>query len=124
MTRQQILKYTAERFGTVSEHLWLRYPNYEVLRCVENGKWYGVVMDVPKYKIGQSGDDRTDILVIKGSEDDIPHIVGEKGFAPAYHMNKKHWFSVILADAEEKAVYAMIEKSYRMIKPSEDQKDP
>ena len=116
MTRQQILQYVKEKYGTVSQHLWLKYPDYEVLRHEGEGKWYGIIMDVPRKKIGLEGDGTIDILVLKGKPDDIIHICDMKGFAPAYHMNKKHWFTAVLSEAEDSAVWGMIDKSYELTK--------
>ena len=116
MTREQILQYANEKYNTVSEHLWLKYPNYEVLRHDGGGKWYGIIMDIPQKKIERSGDGVIDILVLKGEPDDIVHICDMKGFAPAYHMNKKHWFTVVLSEAEEDVICGMIDKSYQLTK--------
>ena len=116
MTRGQVLQYTSEQYGTVSEHLWLKYPDYEVLRHESGGKWYGIIMDIPAKKLGLPGDGTIDILVLKGKPEDIVHICDMKGFAPAYHMNKKHWFTVILGEVEEYTVCGMIDVSYELTK--------
>ena len=116
MTRGQILQYVKEEYGTVSERLWLKYPDYEVLRHENGGKWYGIIMDIPKSRIGLQGEDIIDVLVLKGKPDDIVHICDMKGFAPAYHMNKKHWFTVIPEEVEEAAICGMIDKSYQLTK--------
>lgn len=115
MTRQQILKYAEEKYGTIPERLWLKYPGYEVLRHPHGGKWYGIIMDIPQNKIGLKGGKITDILVLKGDPDDIVHIIESEGFAPAYHMNKKHWFTVILDDVRsEEDIYMLLENSYNI----------
>ena len=116
MTRHQVLQYAKEEYGTVSEHLWLKYPDYEVLRHEGGGKWYGIIMDVPQKKIGLEGDRVIDILVLKGRSDDIVHICDMKGFAPGYHMNKKHWFTVVLDEVDEGVVCKMIDNSYELTK--------
>ena len=116
MTREQVLQYVSNEYGTVSEHLWLKYPDYEVLRHEGGGKWYGIIMDVPRNKIGLEGDKAIDILVLKGKPEDVVHICDMKGFAPAYHMNKKHWFTVILGEVEDSVVCEMIDKSYELTK--------
>lgn len=114
MTRQQVLQYVSNEYGTVSQRLWLKYPNYEVLRHENDGKWYGVIMDIPKNKIGLQGDGVIDVLVLKGKPDDVVHICDMKGFAPAYHMNKKHWFTAVLSEVEEDIICGMIDKSYEL----------
>ena len=116
MTRQQVLQYAKEKYGTVSEHLWLKYPDYEVLRHENGGKWYGIIMDVPKNRIGLEGEEAIDVLVLKGKPDDIVHICEMEGFAPAYHMNKKHWVTVIPDKVEDSVIVGMIDKSYELTK--------
>lgn len=116
MTREQILQYAREKYGTESEHLWVKYPNYEILRKPVSGKWYGILMDVPKNKVGLQGDEIIDILLLKDKPENVVHICEMEGFAPAYHMNKKHWFGVILDNADEAVVYGMIDKSYQLTK--------
>ena len=116
MTRGQILQYVKEKYGTVSEHLWLKYPDYEVLRHENEGKWYGIIMDIPKSKIGRQGNDVIDILVLKGKPEDVIHICDMEGFAPAYHMNKKHWFTVVLDEVEDSVVCGLTDKSYELTK--------
>lgn len=117
MTRLQILDYVNKNYGTISEHLWEKYPKYEVLRHFSNKKWYGVIMNIPKSKIGFKGDSLIDILVLKGNPDDIVHITEMNGFAPAYHMNKKHWYTIVLDEnLNEEVVFQMIDKSYNLTK--------
>ena len=120
MTRSQILDYVNDQYGTLPEHLWAKYPQYEVLRHSSNKKWYGALMDIPQNKIGLSGDAIIDILVLKGNPDDIVHIIEMNGFTPAYHMNKKHWFTVILKEiSNNDMIYQMIDKSYSLTKKPE-----
>ena len=116
MTRGQILQYANKKYGTVSEHLWVKYPDYEVLRHEDGGKWYGVIMDIPENKIGRSGSRVIDVIVLKGKADDVVHICDMKGFAPAYHMNKKHWFTAVLDEVEDSVICGMIENSYQLTK--------
>ena len=116
MTRQQVLQYVNEEYATVTQRLWLKYPNYEVLRHENGGKWYGVIMDVPQKKIGLEGDKVIDVLVLKGKPEDVVHICDMKGFAPGYHMNKKHWFTVVLEEVEERVICELIDKSYELTK--------
>lgn len=117
VTRADILKYANENFNTKSEHLWARYPTYEVLRHDRNKKWYGVIMDVPGIKVGLDGEEAVDILDIKCEPDMIASLVSQKGFAPAYHMNKKHWITVILdGTVADDVIYNLIDLSYEMTK--------
>ena len=117
MTRSQVFAYCKENYHTLPEYLWNSAPDYAVLRNLSTKKWYGAIMNIPRNKVGLSGNDIIDVLVIKGNPDDIVHIVEMDGFAPAYHMNKKHWFAVILehfTPENESVVMGLLDKSYQL----------
>lgn len=85
-----------------------------VLRHGEGGKWFGLVMNVEKSRVGIAGEGKIDVLNVKCDPDEA-FIVRElyESIIPAYHMNKRHWISVILngtvpLDFTER----LIEKSY------------
>ena len=59
--RDEILSYARERFGTEPDYPWDSEPTYAVLRHKKSKKWYGLIMDIPREKLGLSGG-RTDIL--------------------------------------------------------------
>ena len=53
--RADIFDYANKKQGTMPEFLWIPFPNYAVLRRPDNKKWYAIVMDVPKNKLGLKG---------------------------------------------------------------------
>ena len=55
-------------------------------------------MNIDKYKIDKSLKGETEIVNLKIDKDKIPDLLKEKGFYPAYHMNKKNWITIILDD--------------------------
>lgn len=93
--RQDVLAFASEQYGTEPEFLWASYPGYAVLRH-RNGKWYGIVMDVPRERLGLSGQGCVDILNVKCEPDVIGAFRQRDGFLPAYHMNRSHWLTVLL----------------------------
>lgn len=85
-----------------------------VLRHGEGGKWFGLVMNVKKCRVGIEGEGCIDVLNLKCDPEEA-FIVRElyESIIPAYHMNKRLWISVILngtvpLDFTER----LIEKSY------------
>lgn len=78
--RDEILKYVNKKYGTAPEFLWARYPNYAVLRRADNKKWYGIILDVPRKRLGLDGDDIIDILNVKCDAGLYAFINGEKAF--------------------------------------------
>lgn len=56
MRKEEIYEYVKRQYGTVPEHLWVTNPDSAVLRH-NNGKWYAVIMNVEKSKLGLDGND-------------------------------------------------------------------
>ena len=63
--RESILRYAAENFGTTPEYLWKSTPDAAVLRHRENGKWYGLLTDIPAEKLGLPSGRTVHILNVK-----------------------------------------------------------
>ena len=62
-TRETLLAYAMKKYKTSPERLWAKYPDYQVLRHSDSEKWYGVIMDIPREKLGLAGSGKVDILV-------------------------------------------------------------
>lgn len=113
VTRADILKYAEENYNTVSEHLWAKSPHNEILRHKHNQKWYAILMDVPKCKVGLEGNEIIDIINVKLDPDMVLSLCEQKGFSKAYHMNKKHWLTIILdGTVSDNEIYNLIDFSY------------
>ena len=112
-TRKTVLEYVQTQYSTQGERLWERYPEYVVLRhpC---GKWYGVIMDLPREKLGMEKDGRTDVLVVKCAPQERDFLLCQKGFYPAYHMNKSHWVTVVLEMSDFDTVCRALDNSYAL----------
>lgn len=117
VTRKELLEYADENYNTQSEHLWAKYPSYEVLRHNSNRKWYAVIMDIPGNKVGLDGEELIDILDVKCEPDMVPLLSSQKGFCEAYHMNKKHWITIVLdGTAADEEIYNLLDMSYELTK--------
>ena len=53
MNRQNVFDYAKKKYGTEPDYPWS--DNAAVLRHGDNGKWYGLVMEVRRDKLGLSG---------------------------------------------------------------------
>ncbi len=85
-----------------------------VFRHGEGGKWFGLVMNVEKSRVGMPGEGKVDVLNLKCDPEES-FIVREmyEGIIPAYHMNKRHWISVLLiGSVPMDFTQRLIEKSY------------
>ena len=45
---RQLFDYVLSQYDTKPKYLWKNYPDYGVLRHVDNRKWYAIVMNVEK----------------------------------------------------------------------------
>lgn len=96
MNREQLLQFISERYGIDEEHPWIKYPEHTVFRHYNNKKWFALIMDIPKNRLGLNGTDMIDILNIKCDPLLIGTLRQESGFYPAYHMNKTNWITIAL----------------------------
>ncbi len=102
-----------ESFGDEPEFLWEKDPLCGVFRNKNNKKWYAIVMNVKRSKL-DIGDMKVDVLNVKLEGQRVQELLNEKGFYPAYHMNKKSWISIILDDTiDDSKVMECISESYR-----------
>ena len=113
--RQDVLAFALEQYGTEPEYLWSSAPAYAVLRH-RNGKWYGIVMDVPREKLGLSGQGCVDVLNVKCEPELIGAFRQRDGFLPAYHMNRSHWLTVLLdGTGDRETSVSLLDMSYDLI---------
>ncbi len=123
MDRQTIFDYAVKRYKTQPEYLWKSYPSYAVLRHSDNEKWYAIVMDVPKNKLGLSGTEVVDVLDVKCDPVMIDMLRQVDGFLPAYHMNKTNWISILLdGTVSDDKVLDMLDMSYKMTETKKKKK--
>ncbi len=104
--RNAVFNLAREQYGTEAEYLWARTPGFGVLRH-PNGKWYAVVMDIPKSKIGLPGDELIDVMNVQVDPVMSGSLRANLSIFPGYHMNKEKWITVLLdgtIDMEQIAV--------------------
>lgn len=85
-----------------------------VFRHCVGGKWFGLLMKVQKRRVGIDEDGTVDVVNLKIDPEES-YAVREmfSGVIPAYHMNKRHWISVILdGSVPMEFCEILIEKSY------------
>ena len=115
--RANIFKYVQKTYGTTPEYLWQKYPEYAVLRRMDNRKWYAILMSVPRNRLGLDGNDVVDILNIKTDAGLYDFLCGEPGFLRGYHMGGK-WISVLLDGTVATAqIFALLDNSYKLVGP-------
>lgn len=113
MTKDELVAYAREQYGTEPEYLWERVPEAFVLRHLGNRKWYAVVMDVRRSRLGLPGEGNVCLMNVKCGPLLSGSYLGKPGILPAYHMNKTHWLSVLLdGSTADEIVEELLELSY------------
>ncbi len=110
-----IRKYILEKYKDEFEFPW--EDENAVVRRSYNGKWYAVFISVTARKLGILSDRKVTVMNVKMKPCDIDDIVDNISFFPAYHMNKKHWISVLVdSPAETETIFKIIDDSYSLVK--------
>ena len=118
MNREEIFEYVKKQYGTLPEYLWSSSPDSAVLRH-KNGKWYAVIMNVEKSKLGLDGNGTVEIMDVKCDPEMTGIIIQTYGFLPCYHMNKQHWITILLdGTVGESKILDFLDRSYDLIDDS------
>lgn len=113
--REDILNYVASQYDTKPEYPWFDLPEHAVLRH-SNGKWYGIIMNIPRNRLGLDSTENIDILVCKCNPMMHDFLLTETGFYPAYHMNKTHWITALLDGSVDKSLVChILDLSFQLI---------
>lgn len=112
-----IAEYARKKYGGTLEFLWKDTPQNAVLRRKDNQKWYAALLTVSGKKLGLASDDDVEILNLKGKPEQIESLIDGKNYFPAWHMNKKHWYSVLLnGEIPTQDICAHTDESYSLAK--------
>ena len=122
MTRQEIEKYILKTYGSVAEYPWITAPKYAVYRHEDNRKWFAVVMRVSRRKFGSDSGDIIDVVNLKQPLEMLGTFGRNDGVYPAYHMNKLHWNSVLLPDADDGLLRFLVNASFEATKDKRKKK--
>ena len=114
---KNVVEYIKNNYGDKLEYLWQKFPDYAIWRRKDNKKWYGVLMTLPKYKLDEKSKEKIDIINVRIEPEKIDSIVNNQNIYKGYHMNKKHWISVVLDNSiDNSLIYDLIDKSFILAK--------
>lgn len=110
-----IISYVGNKYGDELEFLWEKFPDCAVWRRKDTKKWYAVLLTVSKRKLGIDSDEIVEIIDLRVEQENINSVIDNKKYFPGYHMNKKHWITVMLdSSAPIEEIYRIIDKSYAL----------
>jgi len=92
------------RYGEAPDFPFATAPTYGVFRYPQNRKWYGLVMDVKRFRITKEPTTdcneapMVDVLNLKIDPARKEALLAIDGIWPCYHMNRDSWISIVLDD--------------------------
>ena len=113
--RKLLLDYVRKKYGTIPEEPW-EDNNHATIKTSNSKKWYGIFMSIPYKTLGLDKSGKIDVLNVKLNPEVIKSLIDKKHFFPAYHMNKKHWISIVLdSDVDLNLVKSLIDESFNLV---------
>ncbi len=113
---RRVLRYAEEVIGTKPDFPFDDSHDAAVLREQKSRKWYGIVMHVKRSSLGIDGDGILEVMNLKAKPEDIQSIVDGKSLRTAYHMNKTHWFTIILdGSVDDEKIFSLMRDSHNLI---------
>lgn len=114
---KELIGQVEEKYGDSLEFLWKKFSDNAVWRRKDTGKWYGVIMRIPKSKLGFEEDTLVEILDLRHDPKTLPDLIDHEKYFPGWHMSKKSWYSIILDHSVDTAeILEKIQTSYKLAK--------
>ena len=108
---KRIMALVREKYGNQLEYLWEKSPDTAVLRHEDNQKWYAILMRIPWDRLDKGREGLVEAVNLK--HDQVIDLLSQNGIYPAFHMNKRYWFSLPLDDTlTDEKVLELFERSW------------
>lgn len=118
MNRTELTQFIAEYYAEKPDFPWDSDQGYAVFRHSENRKWFALIMDVPRSKLGLPGEGNIDIVNLKNDPVMSGSLRSEPGIFPAYHMNKQNWISAVLdGSVPDETLKLLLDISFQLTAP-------
>ena len=118
MNRDELETFILNHYSTLPDYPWADMPRAAVFRHAGNQKWFALMMEVPRDKLGLQGTEKLDIVNFKCDPILIASLRGEAGIFPAYHMNKSSWITAALdGSVPAETIELLLDVSYELTKP-------
>ena len=116
MTKREFFELCSILYGTLPDYPFEEDFETAVFRHSDSRKWFALVMQVSRRKLGLKSDEITDVVNLKLPIEMFGSFGAADGVYPAYHMNKLHWISVILPDAPDDVIKFLLNASFEATK--------
>jgi predicted DNA-binding protein (MmcQ/YjbR family) len=116
-TTYKIMDYIKTKYNDDVEYLWEKFPDNAVARRKDNKKWYLAILTVAKDKLGFEDKGKIEIIDLRVKPDELQELIKNDNIFPAYHMNKKHWITMLLDGSTSlDEIHKRIDESYILAK--------
>ena len=115
MNRKELKQYIQNTFNVNPDYPWVKQPDNEVFRHSSNKKWFALIMNVEKSKLGLLEEGMLEVVNLKCDAILLGSLQGKKGIFPGYHMNKANWITVALdGSVDDETIKMLVDLSYEM----------
>ena len=112
----RLMEYCERKFGTEPEAPWEDSPDAYTFKTAKRNKWYALFMTIPHKSLGLVAKGTLDVVNIKLPPEKVLELIDRVHFYPAYHMNKKHWITIVLdKEVDEPLVQQLLDESYGLV---------
>ena len=112
--KNKLLGYVKNKYDCIIEMPW--NDGNITIKDFNRKKWYALIMNIPSKSLHIDREGRVDIINLKNSPERITRLQEEGIVLPAYHMNKKHWFTIILdKNVDMFLLKQLIDESYNIV---------
>ena len=115
MNRKELKQYIQNTFNVNPDYPWVKQPDNEVFRHSSNKKWFALIMNVEKSKLGLLEEGMLEVVNLKCDAILLGSLQGKKGIFPGYHMNKANWITVALdGSVDDETIKMLVDLSYEI----------
>ncbi|WP_071059108.1 MmcQ/YjbR family DNA-binding protein [Pelistega sp. MC2] len=93
-----------------------KHPDIFVFRHTKNKKWLCLYAEIKTQALFSEEEKKIPLINVKVRPDEMTQLLATDGILPAYHMNKKHWVSVLLDKASDELIWELVNHSYELTK--------
>jgi len=118
LNSHKVIDYAYTKYGDEVEYLWEKFPENAICRRKDNQKWYFAILTCKRGKLGEiepsaNPDEVVEVIDLRANSEELPNLIKQDNIYPGYHMNKKHWISIVLdGSVDIKTICSFIDKSY------------
>lgn len=116
-SRDDVIRHINEKYSVAPDYPWAKPSSAAVFRHSHNRKWFALIMDITRDKVGLASTEPVDAINVKCDPRMMDSLLKEPGVFSAYHMNKDHWLTILLDNStDSKLLESLIDLSFMLTK--------